>query len=275
MTRDKYLKRLFYVLIFVLGVSFGISLWATVEKQVGEKPINQSAQTSSNDKHQEEPFWESVRNTAFPDSIAVYTLVLTLATVGLWFATNRLWRSGEKQVEILGQQTAIVGLQTDIAEKAHALERLQVIATHRPRIIIRFIQGPFKNDNGQDFVWITVVNVGATNATIFEAGCDLVRRVRKIEWLGVYGWRRPGIDASPKEITPVTVKSGERFVLTATCKSQVGKMGVLETDEICAVGAVKYRDAIDTVRETGFFRVFEPANGRFIIEENEDGEYVD
>ena len=100
MTSDKYLKRLFYVLIFVLGVSFGISLWATVEKQIGENPINQTAQTSSNDKHQEESIWEWARDAAFPDSIAAYTFVLTVATIGLWISTHRLWRAAREAVHV-------------------------------------------------------------------------------------------------------------------------------------------------------------------------------
>ena len=82
-------------------------------------------------KHDPQGFWSGVgtyrecvghfiHENADP-IIAAFTVVLAISTVLLWMATRGLYEAGERQL-------------------AHA-ER-QFIATHRPRITVRFVQGP-------------------------------------------------------------------------------------------------------------------------------------
>ena len=55
------------------------------------------------------------------DPVALFTLALAVSTLGLWFATITLYRAGDEQL---------------------VLARAEFTATHRPRIIVRLIQGP-------------------------------------------------------------------------------------------------------------------------------------
>jgi hypothetical protein len=77
------------------------------------------------------------------------------------------------------------------------LTRQEFIATHRPKVIVRFIQGPFVEiEDGPQFIWVTVCNVGVNKATILEWGADLARRKGT-------NWTPPGLAASPKAIVPI------------------------------------------------------------------------
>jgi hypothetical protein len=81
------------------------------------------------------------------------------------------------------------------SEALARLAREEFIATHRPHVIVRFLQGPFHDDDGYEFYWATFANVGETAAIITEIGGDLARRNTES---GV--WRMPGLDASPKPV---------------------------------------------------------------------------
>jgi hypothetical protein len=39
--------------------------------------------------------------------VGAFTIVLAISTIGLWLATNNLWRAGEKQIEFTGDSVAI------------------------------------------------------------------------------------------------------------------------------------------------------------------------
>ena len=110
--------------------------------------------------------------------VAGFTVVLAISTIGLWLATMRLWRAGERQMELIAasgkqqssdmqasiaaakktadaaqkaavggerlaeiadKQLSISGQQTDIQEKQHAIGRLQFVANKRPRLRIRHV----------------------------------------------------------------------------------------------------------------------------------------
>ena len=104
-------------------------------------------------------FWE--RST---EPIAVYTLVLAVATIALWFITWRMSKATEKVVE---------------------LARSEFNATHRPRLHVRNIvvkddTGPFHHEafafspgkpiSGQFYV----SNIGSGDATVVESHCEVV-----------------------------------------------------------------------------------------------------
>lgn len=123
---------------------------------------------------------------------AFFTLVLGLATIGLWISTRELWKSGEKQSVAIanqsarmsemataaGQQVAIIAAQTDIQKKQHAIGRLEFLAVHRPRLRIRHVTlderaeplGFIPWDHGDEIKGsLIVVNAGGTKATIIES----------------------------------------------------------------------------------------------------------
>lgn len=183
---------------------------------------------------------------------AVASLIIAAFTGTLWGATIRQGRLTFDSLE---------------------LARTQFISTHRPRVIVRFIQGPVYDANGHECVSVTIVNVGGTLATIEAFGGDLVRRDSNGEWVP------PGLNATPKNIHPVTLISGKRhtFTVTANAPHTDAEIAADAVDgrELCAVGAVNYRDGNKVSRETGFFRVYDEASKRFIAPNNTEFEYQD
>jgi hypothetical protein len=153
------------------------------------------------------------------------------------------------------------------------LTRQEFISTHRPKVIVRFIQGPFV-ETGPQFIWVTVCNVGVNKATIVEWGCDFVRRDAETKlWL-------PPFDASPKPISPVvTLISGQRHVFIVSAKKDYGEAQIAvdawDAEELCALGIIRYADENSIVRETGFFRVYDPKSKAFIPSQNSEEEYQD
>lgn len=117
--------------------------------------------------------------------LAALTALLVLFTYRLWKSTEKLWSAGEKQIEVSGKmaevadrQLAIVGLQTDIQQKQHAVGRLQYFATHRPRLRVRHVtikngevmkdQTFFFDHDAKIGGYLVVVNGGGSPADIIE-----------------------------------------------------------------------------------------------------------
>jgi len=110
---------------------------------------------------------------------AIATVFIALFTFTLWQSTKGMMAATRNAVD---------------------LARQEFIATHRPRMILRYIQGPFYNDQGHRFVWVTFVNTGANNAIIEAFGADLaLRRDDDDEW------ETPGLDADSKDVEPIVL----------------------------------------------------------------------
>ena len=122
---------------------------------------------------------------------ALAGLVIAAFTGTLWIATIR-----QGQLTIAAQERA----------------GKEFISTHRPLVIVRFIEGPFRDPGGSEYISVTVVNVGAGSATIEAIGGDLARRDRNGEWVP------PGLNATPKNVHPVTLISGRRHTFTVTAR---------------------------------------------------------
>ena len=69
---------------------------------------------------------------------AVATVFIALFTLTLWLSTKKMMAATKAAV--------------DLASK-------EFIATHRPKVIVRFIQGPFHDENDYGFVWVTFANI--------------------------------------------------------------------------------------------------------------------
>jgi hypothetical protein len=194
------------------------------------------------------------------DRIARYTLWLAILTGGLVLASSFQFyflHKAEKNSQALAK-----------------LAREEFVATHRPRVTVRFIQGPHHNNEGHEFMWVTFANVGETTATITEIGGDLNRRDTSTG-----NWRLPGIDGTPKPISPVvTLESGDRHTVTFVAKSPISDIELFGdatgTYELCAVGGVRYQDGNGRTRETAFFRTNNGGEG-FTASANKEDEYED
>jgi hypothetical protein len=70
----------------------------------------------------------------------------------------------------------VTGRPARLTTAALNLARQEFVATHRPRVILRYIQSPFENEEGFQFYWVTFVNIGGDRAIIEALGADLARR---------------------------------------------------------------------------------------------------
>jgi hypothetical protein len=228
------------------------SFKACVETQTAASPIALSIVDSA-----------AIRGRCSVHVIFEYRDVATaLATVFIALFTFTLWLSTK------GMMAATLS--------AVDLARQEFIATHRPRVIVRYIQGPFHNDEGYRFVWITIVNTGANNAIVEEFGADLaLRRDDDDEW------EMPGLDADARAIEPIVLTCGQRHVFKVTAKTSDATDKAIFGDalgghQVCAVGLVRYKDGNGVVRDTGFFRVLDDAGERFVVSPHDaEMEYQD
>lgn len=157
------------------------------------------------------------------------------------------------------------------------LARDEFVATHRPRIIVRFIATSYLN--GHQSVDVHVVNIGESAATIRELGCGLARRKER-------DWLTRGITGDPKQVDPIVLVSGERHVFEKAASITYADAEIFgdaidgtgderRTIETCAFGSIRYTDETGIERETGFFRVYDPSSEKFIASQDPGEEYQD
>ena len=184
---------------------------------------------------------------------ALAALIVAVFTVTLWISTSK---------------------QARLSFESLRLAREEFIATHRPKIIIRFIQGPFV-ENDHQFIWVTVVNVGASAGTIIGFGGDLARREKNGNWY------TPGLTATPRDIeNPIMLAAGERHNFTITAATiyndTVMFADAVGDHQLCAVGAIRYRDGNGRQRETAFFRIYDEESDSFTTPAKDaDNDYQD
>jgi hypothetical protein len=178
---------------------------------------------------------------------ALATVIIAAFTGTLWVATSR---------------------QARLTIEAIRLAREEFIATHRPRVIVRFIQGGNETS-------VVVVNIGASLAKIKEFGGDLARYKGNT-------CLTPGADGAVKPIKTVNLKSGESHPFRVIAKKSrseddmfLNAVDAQAPIKTCAFGAIRYSDKNGVVRETGFFRTLDPASEKFIPSEDKGEEYQD
>lgn len=139
------------------------------------------------------------------------------------------------------------------------LTRREFVVTHRPRLRVRIIE----TDGLGGMTFITVVNVGETTATIVGI-VGVFGLKRGARWLS----GRPNLRFErplPKEDNPV-LKCGERrgFGMSMNTPDPAEIIEIENGREVLhAVGVVRYRDDIGTVRATGFCWAYEPSDREF------------
>lgn len=194
------------------------------------------------------------------------TLAIAIFTGGLFIATVKLVRdakhTSERQIAISSQQTTILGLQTDIATKAHALERMQFLANNRPRLRVREITvNPLVADNK---VTATVVaaNVGNSDATIIAVGVDIFPRLKNIGNSGT-------LNAAPlprQDIPPIKIGQQVTFVVNSSTDITQDTIKRINgnSNDLCFLGIIQYVDGNGEMRLTSFFRIYDSTRKRFV-----------
>jgi hypothetical protein len=115
----------------------------------------------------------------------------------------------------------VTSRQARLTKESIDLARKEFIATHRPRVIVRLIQGPFDEAKSHQYIWVTITNIGVNPATVEFWGCDLGRRDSM-----TLQWAIPGLDASLKPIPPIPMISGQRHTFTITAKNPIRSMRI-------------------------------------------------
>jgi hypothetical protein len=202
--------------------------------------------------------------------VATFTAVLAMSTIGLWLATNKLWRAGERQFGFTQQS---IGLARD-----------EFNATHRPKIRVKHLWLAGDIWGGETIVVnLAFVNNGTAEAIINEMGIKfvVVRKGQAIPFdphipavRGVViaggrmssgiGWRIEGIE--------------DGTVLTDAQNTAIQNGKAI----LYCIGYMSYLDASERMRITGFCRVLTFAddaiiaqNCRFRVFDDPDYEYED
>jgi hypothetical protein len=148
-------------------------------------PPNQS-ETANNNRPKECPTFHAGIGAFFSQTdeflerhdksiIGAFTVVLAISTIGLWMATNRLWRAGEKQFAFLTASSVEQSQATErsiaAAETANELNQKNSATSRRPWVSIgnpEFV-GPliFRPIGASSTLTVKVRNVGQSPATNF------------------------------------------------------------------------------------------------------------
>jgi len=178
--------------------------------------------------------------------VSLFTLVLAISTIGLWFSTRGLMRGGERQNAWAARQTEIIFQQKE-------LSRLQFFAAHRPQITVHaveFISVPSGDGDGRNTIGASILcfNTGTGSVNVAEARGDiLVTRA-----ISVDVQRRL---VATFEDVEIGVKMRFSIVSDRTLNDLPGGTAVY------CVGTIAYSDATDARRETGFCFVLQGRMG--------------
>jgi hypothetical protein len=209
-------------------------------------------------------------------ALVVVTLGLAVYTALLYRATVRLGRGADdaamKQAEIARAQIALEAKQTDLAEKQHGLQRLQFLATHRPRVILREAYG--LRDNGHALkASFVLANTGGSDAIIHASKLQLrhepVTSIRRVPDC------TNSMDIATCSMALGSHLSGE-FV-----SPDVGEMWGLPFEiqtggwGIYFAGHIIYEDVNGMLRHLAFYRKFDEETSRFVPINDPQLEYGD
>lgn len=182
------------------------------------------------------------------DPVALFTGLLFVSTLALWWATRRVWQ---------------------VTNDAVQLGRKEFNVVHRPRVKVRMIQGPSIDNDHNQMAWVTVINIGDTPATVLGWGCDM-------NWTTKTGnWYPPGINATLKPLDPMELKTGRGHTFTVTTAIEHDPIDFLDDRIMCIVGSIRYIDDNGNFRTTGFRRTFDRISQDWIPSPDPDEEYQD
>jgi hypothetical protein len=196
--------------------------------------------------------WAGIDNPAFRAAFSAWldrndkalnlmaTGVMAAFTVTLWWTTHRMWQVSQRDF----------------------------IATHRPRIRVRFIRFAGVDTEDRQVALVRIANVGQTEAVITGIANDIASRRPAGEWFDAP-------DEGIRPHGPLSLQSGEGTNLSVSAPPLSDwelfheAAGHLER---WIVGTIRYRDGNGVQRETHFRQRYDAANNRFIPSPDEEYE---
>lgn len=218
---------------------------------------------------------------------ASFTVILAISTILLWIVTSE---TGKRQsldmqamADIAQKQMLIVGRQTDIQEKQHAVGRLQFIADKRPRLFVRHVSVEIPLAIAPQVITgtLVVVNQGGTEAEILDTRCriywdsvglPMLPPLSDGNSLAFHSRRDTPLDAGSSRIYPIRATE----LMLESHRHNINARGI----KLYVMGFVRYADLAGKERFMGFCREYEPpivagGNSRFMLTTNQDYEYED
>jgi len=220
------------------------------------------------------------------DSLLVFfTFILSIFTGLLWRSTEKLWGETKATSVIAEKQMALAGMQADLAEKQHGLQRWQYLTTHRPRLIIRRIS--LDEGDGNYFtpgrihpkIQFIIANIGGSRATIIESNATFARLDGLLPAIPPYSMETNAIKCIVREAGQsdppefLAIEDREIVRIIGGWKGCTITSGY--SSPFYFFGYIQYRDDIDIVRRMTFCRRYNPAIKRFIDVNDPEYEYAD
>jgi hypothetical protein len=185
------------------------------------------------------------------ETIALYTEVLA------WF-TGLLALVSSAQITFLFRADKTARIAAEAASDGVKVARDEFNTTHRPRLIVRFIEAealmPMKGPRAQ----IIVDNVADLTAYVTHAAGDIAQRV-DATWIGM-PHPPTGSPLAPERV--IAPGSRDWFRVESNWPLNEDNIAAVRSGlhQLVLVGHLQYRDANDVVRYTGFYRQFDPAD---------------
>lgn len=214
--------------------------------------------------------------------LAIATIVLAIFTFKLWSETKNLREGADHQAkEVATQNTrqlSIAGRQLRLLTEQEKLQRLQFLATHRPKVLVRRIEF-VRAEGGPEMVRYTVQNIGSNRCEIIKTSATIWRPKERELWPSSNDYGRVRED-------PIELNGGESKASTNSPSREllaelafdfgyVKANGSGDGGRTFFIGFLKYKDDAGVVRETGFLRRFIWETSSFVVVQHPDYEYQD
>jgi hypothetical protein len=273
---------------------FNLAPYAVHEKS------HRNYESNHDKKHTNSPFLALIiEGEEFIDTheklfIVLSTFAIAIFTATLYRATNGLFKMAENQgidmkrsLDLAEKQMALAGLQADLAERQHGLQRWQYLTTHRPKLIIRRISldegTPITTPISRPWkIQFIIANVGGSRATITESNAT---------FLEIGGEDLPAIPPFSNETDTIKTlirEAGQSdppeclYLDEETVKKLIFRqMQVASAWEgngeslFYFFGYIQYRDGVEIERRMAFCRRYNLITKRFSKIDDPDYEYAD
>lgn len=218
-------------------------------------------------------------------AIAWFTATLWRATTGLQSSAERQISDMRKSLSLAEKQMALAGMQADLAEKQHELQRWHDFTTHRPKLIIRKVL--LDEGNGDYFtqgsrspsIQFNVANIGGSRATIIKSNTTFAKIDGRLPAVPPYSADANVIKCTTREAgqsDPPEILRIEDDELSRIVNSWRGKTITHgDSSQFYFFGYIQYSDDIGTVRRMAFCRRYNPATKRFVEINDPEYEYAD
>ena len=184
-------------------------------------------------------------NTSAEDRVATYTLWLALFTAAL--------------VIVSAAQIGFLIRADYYTQRSLQLTRREFAATHRPRVVVRVIQGPTER-NRRLYAEVTVANIGESAAIVMAWNFDLKY------W--PVGRAAPPIINASGALKPFTLRGGQRHTFRVRSFEEFTDLDRFAeasgTKSLYLLGLLRYSDVNGASRETSVCRVYDEKIHTFV-----------